>query len=180
MSKALFLDRDGVINLEKNYLYQINEFDFIDGVFDAVKFFMEKRFKIVVITNQAGIARGVFSEKDFLELSDWMLARFREVNCEIDAIYFCPHHPDYTGVCDCRKPSPGMLLRASQELKIDLSRSILVGDKVSDVKAGINAGVGFNVLVESGHLLNLNDKSCADICVPSIASYSEIFSKYSS
>ena len=178
MNKALFLDRDGVINVEKNYLYKIDDFEFIDGVFDAVAFFRKRGFKVIVVTNQAGIARGLYSEKDYAELTAWMLSRFLEENSELDAVLHCPHHPDITGICNCRKPATGMLVSAMKQFDIDMRKSILVGDKKSDILAGVNAGIGLNILVESGHFLSDDDKRLADHVVPSIASYEKIFRVY--
>lgn len=151
MNKALFLDRDGVINKEKNYLYKIDDFEFIDGVFEACRHFQELGYLIIVITNQAGIARGKYAETDFRILTGWMIDQFRQERIEIAKVYHCPHHPDFSGECECRKPHPGMILQAQKEFDIDLGHSILVGDKNSDIEAGINAGIGKNYLVKTGH-----------------------------
>ena len=151
MNKALFLDRDGVINKEKNYLYKIEDFEFIDGVFETCKYFQEKGYLIIVITNQAGIARGKYTEDDYQTLTNWMIKEFEKNNIKISKVYYCPHHPDFSGDCECRKPNPGMILQAKKDFDIDLSQSILVGDKNSDIEAGINAGIKMNYLVETGH-----------------------------
>jgi len=156
MKKVLFLDRDGVINKEKNYLYKIEDFEFIDGVFETCRYFQKLGYLIVVITNQAGIARGKYTEQDFHILTDWMIAEFKKEKISISQVYYCPHHPDFTGECGCRKPKPGMLLRAKDELDVDLNLSILVGDKNSDVEAGINAGVGEMFLITTGHKIRNN------------------------
>lgn len=145
--KALFLDRDGVINIEKNYLYKISEFEFMDGIFDVCRYFQRLDYFIVVITNQAGIARGLYTEDDFIKLNNWMIGEFKSNNVNITKVYYCPHHPEFGVECECRKPRPGMILRAKAEIGIDLQNSILVGDKISDVEAGINAGVGRNYLI---------------------------------
>lgn len=154
--RALFLDRDGVVNLEKNYVHKAEDFHFIDGIFEACKAFQEAGYLIVVITNQSGIGRGYYTEADFHGLNDWMKEEFKKHGITIDGIYFCPHHPeeaqgDYRVKCACRKPAPGMILRAAEELGIDLGGSVLVGDKESDIAAGLAAGVGRNYLVRSGH-----------------------------
>lgn len=156
MKKALFLDRDGVINKEKNYLYKIEDFEFIDGVFETCKYFQEQGYLIIVITNQAGIARGKYSEDDFELLSSWMIEEFKKRDILISKIYHCPHHPDFSGECECRKPKPGMLLKAEKEFDIDMEDSILVGDKNSDIEAGINAGIKHNYLISTGHQINQN------------------------
>jgi D-glycero-D-manno-heptose 1,7-bisphosphate phosphatase len=141
MRKALFLDRDGVINIDKNYVYKIEDFEFIDGIFDTCKTYQANDYLIFVITNQAGIARGFYTEDDFWKLTDWMVAQFAKNGVTITKVYFCPHHPKFTGKCDCRKPNPGMILKAQQEFNIDLSNSTLIGDKQSDIDAGSNAGI---------------------------------------
>lgn len=156
MTKALFLDRDGVINKEKNYLYKIEDFEFIDGIFETCRYFQEKGYLLIIITNQAGIARGKYTEKDYQLLTSWMIKEFEKENIIISKVYHCPHHPDFSGECECRKPKSKMLLDAQKEFSIDLGNSILVGDKNSDIEAGINAGVGMNYLVESGHKIEGN------------------------
>ena len=141
LTKALFLDRDGVINVEKDYLYKIEDFEFIDGIFDLCKRYLELGFIIIVVTNQSGIARKYYSEEDFNMLTSWMIEEFYKHNIDVKKVYFCPHHPDITGICDCRKPNAGMLISAQQEFNIDLENSILIGDKESDIEAALNAGL---------------------------------------
>ena len=148
---ALFLDRDGVINIDHAYVSRKEDFEFVDGIFELCRSAKQSEFLICVVTNQAGIGRGYYTEKDFLELTDWMCSVFREKGSEIDKVYFCPTHPEY-GIGEYRtdshfrKPGPGMILQAAQELGIDLPNSILVGDKETDIQAGIAAGVGYNLL----------------------------------
>jgi D-glycero-D-manno-heptose 1,7-bisphosphate phosphatase len=156
MNKALFLDRDGVINKEKNYLYKIEDFEFLDGVFDTCRYFQEKGYIIIIITNQAGIARKKYTEKDYQLLTTWMINEFQKENIKISKIYHCPHHPDFTGECECRKPKPKMILDAMMDFNIDLYQSILVGDKNSDIEAGIKAGICKNYLVSTGHVIKSN------------------------
>lgn len=144
---ALFLDRDGVINVDHGYVCRPEDFDFIEGVFDLVAAAHRQGYLVVVVTNQAGIGRGYYSEAEFHALTDWMRARFVERDGYIDAVYFCPFHPEhgvgeYRRESGCRKPAPGMLLQAGRELDIDFGKSILVGDKPSDMAAGRAAGVG--------------------------------------
>lgn len=138
---ALFLDRDGVINLEKNYVYKIDDFEFVYGIFKLCRIYQDRGFKIVVVTNQAGIARGLYSENDFLKLCEWMTSRFEDHGVVIEKVYYCSHHPEFTGECNCRKPSPGMILQASEDIGINLSKSVLIGDKVTDLEAGLAAGL---------------------------------------
>lgn len=151
MKKALFLDRDGVINREKNYLYKIEDFEFMEGVFEVCRYFQSRGYLIIVITNQAGIARGKYTEEDFAILTKWMIEEFRQEDVLISKVYHCPHHPDFTAQCLCRKPEPGMILKAKDEFNLDLPNSILIGDKNSDIEAGINARVEYNFLISTGH-----------------------------
>ncbi len=148
MKKALFLDRDGVINVEINYLYKIEDFEFIDGIFSLCAHYQNLGYIIVVVTNQSGIAREYYSEDNFNILSSWMMKEFEKYAIEIKKVYFCPHHPDISGKCDCRKPNPGMLLEAKREFDIDLENSIIIGDKESDIEAGINAGLNESYLFD--------------------------------
>ena len=140
-TKALFLDRDGVINVEKDYLYKIEDFEFIDGIFDLCKRYQESGYIIIVVTNQSGIAREYYNEDEFNMLTSWMIKEFAKYSVNIKKVYYCPHHPDITGKCDCRKPNAGMLLSAQKEFNIDLQNSILIGDKERDIEAALNAGL---------------------------------------
>lgn len=144
---ALFLDRDGVINVDHGYVHTPEEFEFVDGIFDLVVCANRGGYLVVVVTNQAGIGRGYYSESDFHALTNWMKARFAELGGTIDAVYFCPDHPEhgigeYRRASEFRKPAPGMLMWAQSELGIDLERSIFIGDKSTDMAAGCAAGVG--------------------------------------
>lgn len=163
MNKALFLDRDGVINIEKQYLYKINDFEFISGVFSTCKHFLDQDYLLIIITNQAGIARGKYTENDFAKLTLWMLQQFTNQGVSISKVYHCPHHPDFTGTCDCRKPNPGMIRLAQKEFNLDLSQCILVGDKEGDIQAGISAGITKNFLVRSGHRIDENNTEANQI-----------------
>ena len=145
-NKALFLDRDGVINKEKNYAYKTEDFEFIDGIFEFCEYFQRNGYLIFVITNQAGIARGIYSTDDYSALTEWMISQFEQNKIHLSKVYFCPHHPDVTGPCDCRKPNPGMILQAADEFDLELAESVLVGDNESDLKAGENAGILKNYL----------------------------------
>lgn len=149
---ALFLDRDGVINVEKKYVHRIEDFEFFDGIFDLCRAAEERNMPIVVVTNQAGIGRGYYSEAQFLTLTAWMQSRFEEERTPVAAAYFCPYHPEqgvgeYRKESFDRKPNPGMLLRARDELGLDMARSILIGDKGSDIAVAKAAGVGLTVLL---------------------------------
>jgi D-glycero-D-manno-heptose 1,7-bisphosphate phosphatase len=141
MNKALFIDRDGVINIDKVHVFLRKDFEFTPGIFDLCRSYLDKGFLIIVITNQAGIAKGIYSENDFLKLTDWMIREFKNKGITISKVYHCPHHPDFTGQCECRKPKPGMILKAEKEFDLDLSASVLIGDKESDLQAGRSAGI---------------------------------------
>ena len=141
MNKALFIDRDGVINIDKVHVFLRKDFGFTPGIFDLCWSYLDKGFLIIVITNQAGIAKGIYTEDDFLKLTDWMIGEFKNKGITISKVYHCPHHPDFTGQCECRKPKPGMILKAKKEFDLDLSQSVLIGDKESDLQAGRSAGI---------------------------------------
>ena len=141
LQKALFLDRDGVINVEKDYLYKIEDFEFIDGIVSLCKHYQEKGYLLFVVTNQSGIARKYYSENDFNRLTTWMLDQFKIKGVLISKVYFCPHHPQISGECNCRKPKPGMLLQAKDEYNLDMKNSVIIGDKERDIEAGYNAGL---------------------------------------
>lgn len=154
-NRALFLDRDGVINRDDGYVFEKEHFVFIDGIFELTRAARDLGYLIIVVTNQAGIGRGYYSVNDFLRLSDWMKGVFEKENAFIDHVYFCPTHPEhgigkYKTESEFRKPNPGMLLSARRDFDIDLERSLLVGDKESDIEAGIKAGVGKKLLLIGG------------------------------
>ena len=141
MNRALFLDRDGVINVEINYLHKVDDFQFIEGIFKLCKKYQHRGYIIIVVTNQSGIARGYYSDEDFNSLTSWMIKEFAKEGIDIKKVYSCPHHPEISGACSCRKPEPGMFLDAQKEFDIDLKNSILVGDKESDIEAALSAGI---------------------------------------
>ena len=151
MNKALILDRDGVVNVEKNYVHRIEDFEFMEGIFPLCARFRDEGFLIVVATNQAGIARGLYTLDDLARLHAWMTERFADRGLRLAGIYHCPHHPQFSGECDCRKPHPGKLLQAARDLDLDLPQCVLLGDKERDLEAGRRAGLTRLGLV-SGHL----------------------------
>ncbi|MBN2824292.1 MAG: HAD family hydrolase, partial [Campylobacterales bacterium] len=142
---------------EVHYLHKIEDFEFQEGVFETCQYFQSLGYLIVVITNQAGIAKGYFSNEDFQLLTDWMVKAFAKEGIDIAKVYYCPHHPDFTGACDCRKPKAGMILEAQKAFDIDLANSFLVGDKMSDIEAGQNAGIGECYLISTGHDISAID-----------------------
>jgi D-glycero-D-manno-heptose 1,7-bisphosphate phosphatase len=150
--KTIFLDRDGVINKEKNYLHKIEDFEFIKGVFDACKHFNNLDFKIIIITNQSGIARGFYSKNDYKILTQWMKNQLMENGVNILDVFYCPHLPK--DKCWCRKPSPGMLIDAQEKYNIEMKKSWLIGDKEDDIIAANKAGIFNTILVKSGHKID--------------------------
>lgn len=158
MRRALFLDRDGVINEDAAYVGRIEDFRFIEGVFPLLREALRLGYLPVVVTNQAGIGRGFYSEADFEVLNGWMLEEFEKRGIRIERVYHCPDHPthgigEYRRDSFDRKPKPGMLLRARDELGIDMAASVLIGDKDSDIEAGRRAGVGRLIAVQGSYPL---------------------------
>jgi len=146
--RAVFLDRDGVINEDFGYVGKIEDFKFRDGIFELLKLLQDLGYTLFVITNQSGIARGYYSKEDFLKLSKWMIDELKKRKIFIKDIEYCPHHPKITGECECRKPKPGMILNLAKKYNIILEDSILIGDKLSDIEAGKNAGIKKLYLME--------------------------------
>ncbi len=150
---ALFLDRDGVINREIGYLYRREEVQWVEGIFALSRAAVDMGYRLVVVTNQAGIARGFYTTEDFLFLMDWMREQFAAQGAPLAAVYHCPYHPEH-GLGEWRrehedrKPGPGMLLHAAQDLHLDLRRSVMVGDRCSDIEAAQAAGVGQAFLLQ--------------------------------
>jgi D-glycero-D-manno-heptose 1,7-bisphosphate phosphatase len=161
MGKALFLDRDGVINHEVGYLHAAEDVRWVEGIFELCRTAVGLGYKLVVVTNQAGIARGFYSEAQFEVLMQWMRAEFVKQRVALDAVYFCPYHPEhgvgeYRREHEDRKPEPGMLRRAARELGLDLEQSVMVGDRCSDIAAANAAG-----LRQAFLLLGTEAEACA-------------------
>jgi len=161
MAKALFLDRDGIINIDYGYVFEPERFDFVDGIFDLCRVAQSKGFKIIVCTNQSGIARGYFTEADFQKITAHMVKKFSEQNVEIADVFHCPTL-DGTD----RKPNTGMFIKARDKHGIDMTASTSLGDSERDVIAGINAGVGKNYL--------LSKKKIADPICPVVSNCREL------
>lgn len=164
---AAFIDRDGVINAERHHVFRIADFEILPGVVQGLRQLAAHGYALVVVTNQAGIAKGKYGPADFDLLTAHMCALFARDGVQFAGVYHCPHHPQgsvpaYARDCTCRKPAPGMLLQAAAELGLDLQCSVLVGDKPSDTAAGRAAGVRRTVLVESGHTLPADTAALAD------------------
>jgi D-glycero-D-manno-heptose 1,7-bisphosphate phosphatase len=155
-NRFIFLDRDGVITADPpHYAHRKDQVHLIRGSAEAIRFLNEQKWGVIVITNQSGVARGMYGEKDIQIFHEEMERQLHEQGAHIDGVYYCPHHPEgivpaYRMICECRKPKPGMLLRARDAYHIDLSSSILVGDKTTDLQAGRSAGCT-TILVLTGH-----------------------------
>jgi len=171
---AVFLDRDGVINVDRGYVHKRDDFEYIDGVFNAVKKCKDMGYLLVLVTNQSGIARGMFTEEQFETLTEWMDWNFAENDIDFDGIYYCPHHPEatveqYKEACDCRKPNPGMFISAQTFLDIDMENSVMIGDKKEDMMAAQAAGVGTRILVRTGKPVTEEGEALATTVLDSIA-----------
>ncbi len=142
MRKALFLDRDGVINIDKKYTYKVDDFKFIKGIKNLIKKAKLKGYYVICITNQSGIARGYFKKSDFHDFMKYLNFSLKDsIGFELDGYYYCPHHPDglipeYSLQCNCRKPKAGLFELVNRDFKIDYENSIFIGDKITDLKAG--------------------------------------------
>ena len=157
MKKVIFLDRDGVINVDVNYLYRIEDLTFMPGALEALALAVRAGYELIVVTNQSGVARGYYTEADVKKLHAYMGAKMAEQGAPVLQFYYCPHHekgtvPVYTKVCDCRKPKPGMILKAMEDYSIDRAKSFMIGDKTSDVEAAHRAGLD-GYLFEGDNLL---------------------------
>ena len=154
LKRAVFVDRDGTINVEREYLYRVDEFEFIPGAPQAVRLLNEAGFLVVVVTNQSGVARGYYTEDDVAVLHRHIASELANAGARVDAWYYCPHHPSgrgsYSLPCRCRKPLPGMLQEAARRYNIDLAASVMIGDKLVDMEAGIAAGCS-TILVRTGY-----------------------------
>ena len=154
-SAAVFLDRDGVINVDSGYVGDWDSFVFLPGVIEAMRALCDAGYALVIVTNQSGIGRGFYTEEDFHALTERMRNELSRHGVSIAGVYFCPHLPEaalpqYRKTCDCRKPKPGLIHRALEELDIDLTRSAMVGDKSSDMQAALAAGIPQRYQVVSG------------------------------
>lgn len=157
-AKAVFFDRDGVLNVDVSYLYRIEDLRWVDGAREALAYLTEHGYKIFVVTNQSGIARGYYTVEEMNRLHEHMMAEISAYGGKIEKIYFCPHHKEgklaeFAIDCDCRKPKPGMLLRAFAEYDLDKEACFLIGDSPRDVEAAEAAGIR-GYLYKEGNLLD--------------------------
>ena len=171
-SKAVFLDRDGVINVDRQYVAKIEDFTFRKGIFKLLRYLQEAGYLLIVVTNQSGIGRGYYTREDFEKLTAWKLEQLAKRGIRIEQVCFCPHAPEWE--CDCRKPSPKMVLEAAKRHDIDLSASWMVGDKKSDIDAGKNAGVGKTVLISE----TCEDRLGADYCIRNVGEMIDLVRRY--
>ena len=176
--RAVFLDRDGVINVDRGYVHKVDDFRFVPGSDVAMRRLQGAGWRLVVVTNQSGLARGLYSKADYDRFTDHLLDQLAAVGVSVDAVLHCPHLPDasvaaYRLQCDCRKPAPGMLLRAARDLGLDLAASVMVGDRITDIEAGRAAGVGHNVLVRSGHEPEPAGAERADAVYDNLAAFTQ-------
>tara|TARA_Y100000389_G_scaffold197899_1_gene233387 strand:- start:9819 stop:10379 length:561 start_codon:yes stop_codon:yes gene_type:complete len=160
--KALFLDRDGVINEDYGHVYKIDKFHLIENIEILIKKAIEDDYKIIIITNQAGIGKQLYSNADFQKLTNHMKYIFLNYDCHIDAVYHCPYHPTegigiYLKDSYDRKPNPGMFLKAQKEFNLDMNKSICIGDKISDLEAGKNALVKTNILFNKDKIKKIHN-----------------------
>jgi len=172
--KTIFLDRDGVINKEVNYLHKIDDFEFIDGIFDSCRLLQKLGYSFIVVTNQSGIERGLYKLRDYQILTKWMLQQFKKNNIKILDIFYCPHEPK--SKCSCRKPKPGMFLEAENKHNIDMVNSWMIGDKECDIKAANLARIHQTILVRSGHKIE-ESSSNAKFIIDSINEATNIINK---
>ena len=170
---AVFLDRDGVLNVDHHYVHQPERFEWIPGAMEAVRWLNQQGYLVIVVTNQSGVARGYFPESSVHDLHAWVDRQLASQEAHVDAYYYCPHHPEgsvpeYTKTCNCRKPAPGMILQALSEWSVDISRSYLVGDSPRDVEAAESAGIR-GYLFTGGNLLDTMRTLVADLGGQTIA-----------
>ncbi len=176
--RGVFIDRDGVINEERQYVHKAEDFVLLPGVVEGLRMLQDANYRLVVVTNQSGIGRGYYSENDYSILTNYMVRLLATNGIKFSGIYHCPHRPSLTNDkfshdCYCRKPNPGMLIDAARDLNLDLNQSVMVGDKISDIEAGRAAKVSNCVLVESGHEIKKKDRKLADICCANLAEAAE-------
>jgi len=166
MQKTLFLDRDGVINVNHGYVHKKEDFILIDGIVELIRHANQLGYLVIVVTNQSGIGRGLYTEQQFLDFNDWMLDSLLQQEARVDKVYYCPHHPsealgNYAKNCECRKPKPGMALNAINDFGLDISAAIMVGDSASDVEFAVKANIPEIYWLSSQHEAFIINYHCA-------------------
>jgi D-glycero-D-manno-heptose 1,7-bisphosphate phosphatase len=168
--KAVFLDRDGIINIDNGYVYRQNDFIFNQEIFEVLKYLQKKDFCFFIVTNQSGIGRGIYSEQDFIKLNNWMINEFLRNKIKISSVKFCPHNPNTD--CDCRKPKTGMFKEIENNNNLDLNNSWMIGDKESDILFAINSGIKNTIFLRNdNYYLN---STVPDFTIDSIIEIKEI------
>ena len=157
VNKAVFFDRDGTLNVDIAYLHRPEDFVWIEGAKEAIKYVNDKGYLAILVTNQSGVARGYYPEEDIKAVYDWMNNELAKIGAHLDALFYCPHHPQgkipaYTQMCNCRKPDTGMIDEACETFKIDRTKSFFVGDSITDMECAKKAGVT-GIFYEAGSLL---------------------------
>lgn len=150
--KVIFLDRDGIINEDIGYLFKVEDFNFMEGIFNSCKYLQSKGFQLIIITNQSGIGRKYYNEKDFHLINNWMLEKFTEQNINILEVLYCPHKPEDN--CSCRKPKTGMFDKIHKKYIVNKEDSWMIGDKETDIKAAINFGLTNTIIIENGRKID--------------------------
>lgn len=183
MNKAAFFDRDGIINQDLHYVYRPKDIVFLEGIFDFLHYVQERGFMLFIITNQSGIAKKYFSEKQFLFLTKWIEKQFRTQGIHIKKTYYAPYGPSLETSSESfdpfdRKPNPGMIFKAQKEFQIDLTKSFLVGDRSSDIQAGIAAGIPLNILLNKNDASSSNNVTCPVISAVTLEEVREILIHY--
>lgn len=187
MKKAVFFDRDGVINIDTGYVYKAQEFIFIDKVIESLAYLKSKGYLCILVTNQSGIARGYYTEEDFKKLCDYMQSTLAEHQACFDAVYYCPHHIDGTVLqykidCNCRKPKSQMFEKAILEHDIDVTQSIMIGDHASDLQAAAKVNIA-NLILVGSHLKEqkalLGELSERVTCYKTVSDFVKNFTKWS-
>ena len=150
--KALFLDRDGIINVDHGYVSTIEEFEFNEGIFELLRLFVQDGYTLFVLTNQSGIGRGYYDTSDFQKLTTWMLQQLKTEEIPVESVHYCHHTPEE--MCHCRKPSIGMIEPILYEYDIDLGRSWMIGDKQSDIDFAQNSGIAHTIAIGPHPIIN--------------------------
>ena len=172
--KAVFIDRDGTLNYEKEYVYKIEDFEFIPGAIEALRLLTDRDTKIYIITNQAGIAKGYFNEEQYQELTEYMMSYLTKMGCKIEQVLYCPHHPEgtvpeYTQKCSCRKPNTKLIEEIIEQEGFNVNEIALIGDKDTDIDAGFKLGIT-TYLVLTGYGRKYQDDTRSDYIKPDILS----------
>ena len=183
-NKFILFDRDGVINIEKSYLHKIEDFEYEMGVIEGLKKLKELGYRFLIITNQAGIARGYYTEDDYLKLEKFIMDDLENKGIKIEKTYYCPHHPEGKGIyskeCECRKPNVGNFLKAINEFDIDVKRSFMIGDRVTDLIPAEKLGFK-TVIVKTGYgmenVVKLGDYGLKSLIVENINEFAELLMK---